>query len=1075
MNEERKSLIGRYRLPLSIWLAAPFVVQVTLLVGLVGLISFHNGQRTVNEATARLWNEIGLRIDAHLKDFLATPHQINQVNALALRNGQMNLAEPAVLQQHYLTLIQAFPSITSAYLGNPQGGMVGAGREWADGAQYLTETRGFRPGTFHKYVVDQNGQAGKEVASVPNFDARERPWFTGAVEAGKPTWSPVYVLITGQDMAIAASQPVYDDASTLLGVTSVDVFLSHLSDFLSDIRVGKTGYSFIIERSGLLVAASNPDLALFELPVGGGKAVRLDARESEDPQVQQAARFLDEHYGGLENVQGEAQLEFSLNGKQQFMQVAPIRDEYGIDWLAVVVAPASDFMAHIEENNRLTLGLIILAWLVALLMGFVSARLLSRPLYRLSASAQALAGGQWTDPLPPHRVKEIDQLTAAFNEMSAQLKVTLHNLVREVEERKQAQKTLQESEQRFRILVEQMPVLVNAFDEQGQFSFWNRECERVSGYSAVEVICNPAADTWLYPDDEYRQLMYVEWARRGNRFVDWEFTLTAKDGNKKVISWTSLSDLYPVPGWSSWAIGVDVTAHRLAEREQNVLLEQVSERAQQVQGIMDTVPEGMLLLDTSGRIFNFNSMARQLLAELSGVGEKGDCLEWLGELPLAALLDPTAQGVWREIAWRGRFYEAVIHQMASPVQDGLWVMALRDVTEAREAQQQAQQQARLASVGQLAAGIAHDFNNILAVISLYAEITLDDGAVPPEARERVQIIIKQARRAADLVQQIVDFGRRSVMERRAVQLGQFLREQAAFLRRLLPETIDQELEIVQDATVYADPTRLQQALFNLAVNARDAMPGGGRLKIQLRAMEPEDAEKCKTCGEDLTGQWVVISICDSGVGIPTDVLPKIFDPFFTTKGPGKGTGLGLAQTYGIVKQHGGHIEAASEPGQGTTFNVFLPAALPASVGKEQTQRQAPIDAPPLPKYKWRVLVVEDEPAVRDALRLALEALHCQVVCVGNGQEGLSVLKEQPGGFDLTLSDVVMPVMGGIALLRALRAEGINLPVAFVSGHPMRDELDAVNNEDPFAWLVKPVQLDQLAQLLERLKPAGQMP
>ena len=215
-------------------------------------------------------------------------------------------------------------------------------------------------------------------------------------------------------------------------------------------------------------------------------------------------------------------------------------------------------------------------------------------------------------------------------------------------------------------------------------------------------------------------------------------------------------------------------------------------------------------------------------------------------------------------------------------------------------------QERLAAVGQLAAGIAHDFNNILASIALYSQMSLRTAELPPRVRQRLEVIAQQTVHAADLVQQILDFSRRAVLERQPVALDSFMKEVIKLLQRTLPESIQVDLALEPgEYVINADLTRIQQTIVNLALNARDAMPNGGQLHIALSSSSGQDIQ-CVDCGPVLGGEWVQVAVTDTGTGIAPDVLPRVFEPFFTTRAP-LGHGLGLSQVYGIVKQHEGHI------------------------------------------------------------------------------------------------------------------------------------------------------------------------
>lgn len=512
-------------------------------------------------------------------------------------------------------------------------------------------------------------------------------------------------------------------------------------------------------------------------------------------------------------------------------------------------------------------------------------------------------------------------------------------------------------------------------------------------------------------------------------------------------------------------IAFDISERLQAQAEREHLLSQVRE-------IMRTVPEGVMLLDAEGHIVLANPTAVSDLASLADT-EVGDKLTHLGESPLKDLLTSPPRGLWHEVQAGERTFEIIARPMANGPQPEHWVMVMRNVTQEREIQKGIQQQERLAAVGQLAAGIAHDFNNILAVIMLYSDLLLNSAEVGtsdlgPRGHERLHTISQQAKRASDLIQQILDFSRSAVIEPRPMDLLPFMKEQVKLLKRALPENIKIHLDGKDDDyMIKADPTRLQQAVMNLAVNARDAMPEGGELNIKLSMPAPSDEIHCITCGQMLEGIWVRIDIQDTGKGISEDLLEHIFEPFFTTKSPGQGTGLGLAQVYGIISQHEGHVEVQTQMGHGSTFSLYLPALL---VEKE---RSTDLLSGIMPDGQGQtILVVEDEAATRQAMVEGLGLLNYRVLAVADGHEALSFLEEQADEVDLVLSDVVMPDMGGIALFHTLKEKGYSVPVILMSGHPMQEELQKLQAEGLLAWILKPLNLRQLAETIAQVLTVG---
>ncbi len=489
------------------------------------------------------------------------------------------------------------------------------------------------------------------------------------------------------------------------------------------------------------------------------------------------------------------------------------------------------------------------------------------------------------------------------------------------------------------------------------------------------------------------------------------------------------------------------------------LLERIQEQMRQVQQIIDTVPEGVILLDKDGLILLANPTGERDLELLAEMGF-GDTLSQLGNRPLTDVLDRDPKNPWCRIIFKERFFEAIAKELEKGTQSKGWVLVLRDVTKERETQKRIHQQERLAAVGQLAGGIAHDFNNMLTTIMLYAQRPLRKHEVNEDIKKSLETILKESKHAANLVQQILDFSRRSPIETSLVDLGPFIKETVRVLKRTIPENISLTLEIDPDEYIVdSDPTRIQQVLMNLVVNARDAMPKGGTLRIKLSSLHLEEHEDPPTAGM-VPGNWLRISVSDTGTGIPPEVLPHIFEPFFTTKDTGKGTGLGLSQVYGIVKQHNGQVNVDTEVGKGTTFHVYLPLCKPE---KHLSSQDGVFSSIPQGNGET-ILLVEDNEKMREVGQQILEDLGYHVLSASNGKEALEVYKTN-GDIDLLFTDVVMPEIGGAALLRELRQLGSTIKAVAVTGHIIAEDLDHLRQAGVAAVIHKPYDVDLLADAI----------
>ena len=511
----------------------------------------------------------------------------------------------------------------------------------------------------------------------------------------------------------------------------------------------------------------------------------------------------------------------------------------------------------------------------------------------------------------------------------------------------------------------------------------------------------------------------------------------------------------------------EIAEQKRAEAEREQLMAQIRVQAKQMEQVLATVPSGVLMLDSQGRILQANPLAQVDLTLLAGAAV-GEIITHLGDRSLVDLLtSPPTKGLWHEIQADHRIFEA----MSRPVETGSttehWVLVLNETTQARQIQMQLQQQERLAAVGQLAAGIAHDFNNIMAVIVLYAQMVARSEGISDRNREKLETINQQAWHASRLIQQLLDFSRRSILQQRPLDLLPLLKEQVKLLEHTLPDDVVVRLDCgLAEYTINADPTRIQQMITNLAINARDAMPTGGTLHIDLSRVNIQaiDAAQTPIPGAAVgveAGEWIKLTLKDTGMGIPPDILPHIFDPFFTTKQVGSGTGLGLAQVHGIVGQHGGHIAVESMVGQGTTFTIHLPA-----LASHPQEPELMVDMAAIPQgHGELLLVVEDQAFVRNAVVATLEMVGYQTIEAENGKEALEIMQHRGDEVALILSDVVMPVMGGIVLFHTLRAQARTTPFIMLTGHPLDDDVKVLKKEGLNAWLPKPPELEQLAQAI----------
>ena len=353
----------------------------------------------------------------------------------------------------------------------------------------------------------------------------------------------------------------------------------------------------------------------------------------------------------------------------------------------------------------------------------------------------------------------------------------------------------------------------------------------------------------------------------------------------------------------------------------------------------------------------------------------------------------------------------------------------RDVTERLSLEQQLRQAQKMEAVGRLAGGVAHDFNNILTAITGYADLLLEDLGTTDRRRDDIAEIRKAAERAAGLTRQLLAFSRQQVMQVRVLDLNDVVADTQNMLGRLLGEDIALVTRLDPAlGAVKADPGQLEQVIMNLAVNARDAMPGGGKLTIETANAELDDTY-VREHFPARPGSYVMLAVSDTGTGMSDEVQSHLFEPFFTTKEKGKGTGLGLATVYGIVKQSGGYIWVYTEPGHGTTFKIYLPRVAGAPAQRASGPKASPVGA-----GTETVLLAEDEAAVRAVARHALERQGYTVLEASSGEAALDLAERHSGRIHLLLTDVIMPGMNGRALALRLSELRPDLRVVYMSGY-----------------------------------------
>jgi two-component system, cell cycle sensor histidine kinase and response regulator CckA len=456
-------------------------------------------------------------------------------------------------------------------------------------------------------------------------------------------------------------------------------------------------------------------------------------------------------------------------------------------------------------------------------------------------------------------------------------------------------------------------------------------------------------------------------------------------------------------------------------------------RAEQtLRAILATSPDAVLVLGADGIIRQGNPITERLFGYAPRELPGRRATELLPDVTAASLPSASQGPIAQHVTARrrdGTTFPAELTVGAMRLEpERLFAAFVRDVTERNRLEEQLRQAVKMEAIGRLAGGVAHDFNNQLTVINGYAELLLETMNRDNPARESLAEIRRSGEHAATLTQHLLAFSRKQRLVLQVVNLNRVLDNAGKILRRLLGADIDLVIDLDANlGAVRADPHQLEQVVMNLAVNARDAMPLGGRLEVRTRNLDA--ALPAQRHDEMPPGPRVLLEVRDHGTGMTEAVRLRVFEPFFTTKGPGQGTGLGLATVYGIVKQSGGHVEVESAVGQGTSFRVYLPRV------EESVPHRPPAATPvELPRGSETVLLAEDEGAVRGFASIILRSCGYRVLEAADGFDALRQAKEHAGPIHLLVSDVIMPRMNGSQLAEQLRQARPNVRVLFISGY-----------------------------------------
>jgi two-component system, cell cycle sensor histidine kinase and response regulator CckA len=740
-----------------------------------------------------------------------------------------------------------------------------------------------------------------------------------------------------------------------------------------------------------------------------------------------------------------------VDGTSRFYAVAPVAT---LGWRFYAGEDAAVALKDGANLAKREMAIIGVGLLVLLIISWFVYRSLVRPLRRLRA---ALSSG--TDEVRATHVPTTGPLEIA--DLAGEINGLISAVDRELVERQRAEENARASERNYRLLFQSNPHPMWVFDvETLGFLAVNEAAVLKYGYSADEFLALTIED--IRPDADISRLRAIvapgETADRADLSLPSQWRHRLKDGT--IVDVEITSHTHEFGGRAARVVlALDVSDRVRSEaalRESEVRYRELFENATDL----------IATTDLDGRITDANhAFIESLGYELDELVGKQILelvpTEWHDELAVArqekASEEQDATIYEHELVARDGHCIRV--EVASRLikADGVAIgveAICRDVSERKLLEERLRQSQRLEAVGQLAGGVAHDFNNLLTVISGYTEaLRSRDGNA--DGAELAQIAAA-ADRAAGLTRQLLAFSRRQVLQPKVIDLNDIVSGLSSMLTRLIGEHVELVTSLASLEPVLADPGQIEQVLMNLVINARDAMPDGGKLTIETTTTTLDESY-CDAHRDASPGPHTVLAVTDTGAGMDGDTLKRVFEPFFTTKAPGSGTGLGLATVHGIVKQSGGNIWVYSEPEHGTTFKIYLP-----SVNAELTSERE-IERDPSPRGRETILVVEDQDAVRNVVTLMLESSGYIVHAAAYPADAVRLIEQAEAQIDLLLTDLVMPGIGGRELAALIREHQPDIRVLFMSGYPDHATTRNGTREKGSPYLEKPFSESQLTQ------------
>jgi PAS domain S-box-containing protein len=646
-------------------------------------------------------------------------------------------------------------------------------------------------------------------------------------------------------------------------------------------------------------------------------------------------------------------------------------------------------------------------------------------------------------------------------------------IMKDITGRKHVETALDLERKKFQILVDNAPFALMMVSHTNDFAYVNPKFKELFGYDLQEV---PNGREWLrkaFPDSAYRKQVIASWLHDMSKGAIGEqrprtFRVRCKDGTDKLIHFIPVQ----LSTGDQIVSCEDITYRVQSEKA-------LQERERFLSSVFSCIQDGLSIMDKDLKIIRTNATmqkwyehAEPLIGKncheayqgLSAVCESCPALQTLKTGQAASAVVPK-RGTGNNISgWLDVCTFPLIVDSSGEI-EGV-IVHLRDVTERRRLEEQLRQASKMEAIGTLAGGLAHDFNNLLQIVLGYADLLLLGKNEAESDYQRILAIRTAAQRGSDVVQRILTFSRKVETRLRPVNLNRELRFMEDLLRSTMPKNIAVKLHLAENpGMIQADPTQIEQIVLNLAVNAKQAMPNGGKFVLETRAINLDD-NYCRTRPETKPGKYVMLTISDTGKGMDKDILDRIFEPFFTTKQPGEGTGLGLSIVFGIVKSHLGHITCYSEPDLGTVFRIYFPCLKEQYESCVETTQQMPAFG------SETLLMIDDEESIRNLGKELLDEAGYNVLTAGSGREALRTYQELGKGVSLVILDLVMPDMSGLECLEELLKMNPEVKVLIVSGYSPANQGTEVLERGAVGFVPKPYNFKQILAAVRTALDSG---